>query len=184
MALNLYNKLHEADPVDFSNQRLYLPCIKFRLTNIQRRHDQDEERYFTYDLRAKGLRDLLIITDKELMYSQKTKFFLVRPWDCRLLELLDHSSDTESIDNLSCSPSPSDSHGGFPGDDESLGSESGEQALQLIAHLKQPFRAFLLMHKRAKEYTRIVPEYDIIAQVEETTSIQNMTKWVKRVEVV
>ncbi|KAG1786308.1 uncharacterized protein HD556DRAFT_1445176 [Suillus plorans] len=198
LALDLYNKLYDVDPVDFSNQRLYLPCIEFRVTKIKGRHDQDKKKNFTYDLKAKGLCDLSIITDEELHSSRENstvpKLLLVRPWDCHLLELLDHSSDTESIDNISCFPSPSDnsscpsspsnSHDGLPGEDESLGSKSGEQALQLIAHLKQPFRAFLLMHKRGKEYTRIVSEYDIIARVEETTSIQNMTKWVKRVQVV
>jgi hypothetical protein len=54
----------------------------------------------------------------------------------------------------------------------------------LIARLKQPFRAFLLAQKCGEEYTRIMSDHDIIAQVKETTSIRDMMDCVMTVEVV
>jgi tetratricopeptide (TPR) repeat protein len=188
-ALELYNKLNGTSPPGFSNGRLRLPCIVFHVTKVKRRGDQDQEMYFTYDMEAKGLCDLLITTEKKLFSRAKSqKFLLVRPLDRRLLELHDFSDDTESMDesmdDLSPPSSPSDSHGGFAGEQESLDSELSERALRLIARLKQPFRAFLLAQKYGEEYTRIMSDRDIIAQVKDTTSIRDMMDCVRTVEVV
>ncbi|KAG1786314.1 uncharacterized protein HD556DRAFT_1528393 [Suillus plorans] len=190
VALELYDKLNGTNHPGFSNQRLHLPCIMFRVTQLKRRRHQleDEEIGFTYDLKARGLRDLHITTDKRLVQFSPArptaqKFLLVRPWDRRLLELPDFSDDTESMDDLSPPPSPSDPHGGFFEEHEPLGPE---RALRLIARLKRPFRAFLLAQQYGEQYTRIISEYDIIAEVEETTSesIRDIIDCVKTVEVV
>ncbi|KIK42088.1 hypothetical protein CY34DRAFT_162479 [Suillus luteus UH-Slu-Lm8-n1] len=188
-ALDLYNKLHCTNPPHFSNRRLHLPCIVFHVTKVKRRRDQDQDIYFTYDIEAKGLCDLPITTEKKLIQFSRTKpaaqkFLLVRPWDRRLLELPDFSDDTESVDDSSPPASPVDLPDGFPGEQESIGSESSQPALRLIAHLKHPFRAFLLAQKCGEEYTRIMSDHEIIAQVKETTSIRNMMDCVTTVEVV
>ncbi|KAG1822250.1 hypothetical protein EV424DRAFT_1398690, partial [Suillus variegatus] len=148
VASELYARLNSTNHPGFSNQRLHLPCIMFRVTQLKRRRHQleDEEIGFAYDLKARGLRDLHITTDKRLVQLSQArptaqKFLLVRPWDRRLLELPDFSDDTESMDDLSPPPSPSDSHGGFFEEYEPFGPE---RALRLIARLKRLFRAFLL----------------------------------------
>ncbi|KAG2137112.1 uncharacterized protein EDB93DRAFT_1330714 [Suillus bovinus] len=191
VALDLYDKLSGINPPNFSTRRLHLPCMVFRVTQVKRRRDQDEEILFRHEVKAKGLQDLLIATDTKLpQFSRRRptaqKFLLVRPWDRRLLELPDFSDDTESVDDLSPPPSPSDSHCCLPdpGEHESPGLESRERALRLIAHLKQPFRAFLLGQKCGEEYTRMISEHDIIAQVAETTSIRDIMECVTTVEVV
>ncbi|KAG1895229.1 uncharacterized protein F5891DRAFT_1059739 [Suillus fuscotomentosus] len=190
VALELHDKLNGTNHPGFSNQRLHLPCIVFRVTQIKgRRHQlEDGEIYFTYDVKANGLRDLpTITTSKRLPFLQARpaaqKFLLVRPWDRRLLELPDFSDDAESMDDLSPSPSPSDSHGGFFEEHESL--DSG-RTLRLIARLKRPFRAFLLAQQYGEQYTRIISEHDIIAEIQETTSesIRDIIDCVKTVEVV
>ncbi|KAG1888584.1 hypothetical protein F4604DRAFT_1713686 [Suillus subluteus] len=246
MALELYNKLNGTSPPGFSHGRLHLPCIVFDVTKFKRRGDQDQGMYF-YDVEAKGLCDLLITTGKKLFSRAKSatpKFLLVRLLDRRLLELPDFLDDTESTDDSSRPPSPSDSyggftaeqesidselsekviarlkqpfaelsslaelsdiaddteseesyssaleyplqhsHGGFPGEQESVDSESSKKALRLIAHLKQPFRAFLLVQKYGEEYTRIMSDRDIIAQIKDTTSVRDMMHCVRTVEVV
>ncbi|KAG1901740.1 uncharacterized protein F5891DRAFT_979238 [Suillus fuscotomentosus] len=53
-------------------------------------------------------------------------------------------------------------------------SESHLQALQLIVRLGQPFGAFLLAQQRGGEYKRIASDHDIIAQVEDVASINEM----------
>ncbi|KAG2363752.1 hypothetical protein BDR07DRAFT_1331577 [Suillus spraguei] len=187
VALELYNKLYATNPPSFSNQRLHLPCIAFHVTKVKRRRDQGL--CFTYDVEVKGLCDLVITTEQKLIQFSREKptarrFLLVHPWDCRLLELPDFSDDTDSVDDSSLPPSPSDSHGGFPGEQELLGSESSVRALRLIARLKQPFKAFLLSQKYGEEYRRIASDHEIMAQIKETTSICDMIDCVTTVEVV
>jgi hypothetical protein len=190
VALELYDKLHDTSLPGFSNRRLRLPCIAF-VTKVRRRRDPDQDQgtSFTYEIKADGLHDLGITTEVKLVQSSRTrfvsqKFLLVRPWDRRLLELPDFSDDTDNVDDWTPPPSPSlDSSDGFPGE-QSAGSQSSERALRLIARLKQPFRAFLLAQKCGEEYTRIMSDHDIIAQVKETTSIRDMMDCVMTVEVV
>ncbi|KAG1817524.1 uncharacterized protein BJ212DRAFT_1299078 [Suillus subaureus] len=102
------------------------------------------------------------------------------------LSSLAELSDTESEESYSSAlESPTQhSHDGFPGEQESVDSELSEKALRLIAHLKQPFRAFLLAQKYGEEYTRIMSDRDIIAQVKNTTSVRDMMHCVRTVEVV
>lgn len=185
MALELYNKLNDMSPPNFSNGRLQLPCIAFHVTKVKQR---GQEEYFTYDVEVKELCDFITKKKRPTQsFREKVsvqKFLLVRPWDHRLFELPDFSDVTESVDDSYSPSSLSDSHGGLPEEQESLGSELSEPALRLIAHLKQPFRAFLLAQKRGKEYTRIMSDRDIIAQVKDTTSVRNMMDCITTVEVV
>lgn len=64
VALELYNKLYGTNPPGFSNQRLHLPCIAFHVTKIKRRRDEDQDVYFTYDVKVEGLCDLVVTTGK------------------------------------------------------------------------------------------------------------------------
>ncbi|KAG2363744.1 hypothetical protein BDR07DRAFT_888500 [Suillus spraguei] len=188
-ASELYNKLYGINPPSFSHRRLHLPCIAFHVTKVKRRHDGDQDLYLTYDVKVKGLCDLVITTEKKLTQFSRAKptsqkFLLVRPWDRRLLELPDFSDDTDNVDDSSSPLSPSDSHDGFPGEQEILDSGSSERALQLTTRLKQPFRAFLLSQKYGEEYMRIASSHEIIAQVKEMTSIRDMIDCVTTIEVV
>ncbi|KAG1793123.1 uncharacterized protein HD556DRAFT_1375705 [Suillus plorans] len=91
----------------FANCRLRLPCIAFRVTEVKRR--RGHAAHSTYEVKADGLRDLLITTDETLIQFSRARptrqtFFLVRPWDRRLLELPDFADEAESVGDL---PSPS-----------------------------------------------------------------------------
>jgi len=133
VALELYSKLYNIHAPRFLHRRLQLPCIVFHVTDVRQRRGQDQETYFTYEVKADGLHDLLIATEETLIQSSRTtptlqKFLLVRPWDCRLLELPDFSADAQSVDDWTPPPSPSpDLSCGSPVEQGSLALESSER---------------------------------------------------------
>ncbi|KAG2363718.1 hypothetical protein BDR07DRAFT_1403379, partial [Suillus spraguei] len=101
LALKLYSSLERLRAPRFDHRRLHLPCIVFPVTEIRRRSTEHKESYFTYAVKADGLRDLQISTEDKLSQFTRGKparrpFLLVRPWDRRLFELPDHGDDTES----------------------------------------------------------------------------------------
>ncbi|KAG1847122.1 hypothetical protein C8R48DRAFT_732109 [Suillus tomentosus] len=142
-----------------------------------------------YEVKADGLRDLLITT-KELNIHSRTRpvnqtFLLVRPWDRSLLELPDFANlldDTESEGDYRTPPlSPSDdspSHSPVKQD----GVDLELRALRLLVRLGQPFGAFLLARQRGGEYKRVASDRDIIAQVKDVSSVQDLTD-IKTIEI-
>ncbi|KAG1824436.1 uncharacterized protein BJ212DRAFT_1320125 [Suillus subaureus] len=89
---------------------------------------------------------------------------LVRPWNRYLLELpvfaglSDFGDDTESEDGYWSAP-------GSPIDESRRGSPVEEEL---------PFSALLLAQQRGGEYMRIASDHDIIAQVKDMASVDNM----------
>ncbi|KAG1845241.1 hypothetical protein C8R48DRAFT_734582, partial [Suillus tomentosus] len=169
----------------FANCRLRLPCIAFRVTKVKRR--QGLAAHSTYGVKADGLRDLLITTDETLIQFSRARttqqtFFLVRPWDRRLLGLPDFSEQLafadkgESVRNGSESESGSDdtdeSSSDSPGEEElSVDSDDHSRSLRLMVHLGQAFSALLVAQQRVGEYKRVASDHNIIAQVKDPASI-------------
>lgn len=174
LALKLYNSLDCLSSPRFYNCRLYLPCIAFRLTEVKR------GRGITYRVKADRLRNLLITTRETLTQFSRAKptqqsFFLVRPWDRRLLELPDFSDDPQSTDDWSKAESLSSRSSSISSGEQCLvRSESHSQALRLLVCLGQPFAAFLLARQHAGEYRRIASDHNIIAQVKDVTSVHDV----------
>ncbi|KAG2086387.1 cytochrome P450 [Suillus discolor] len=137
-----------------------------------------------YGVKADGLRDLLITTDETLIQFSCTRptqqtFFLVRPWDHRLLGLPDFSEqltfvdEGESIRDWSESESELDNtdklSSNSPGEEElSVDSDVHSRSLCLMVHLGQAFSALLVMQQRVGEYKRVASDHNIIAQASVT----------------
>ncbi|KAG1780743.1 heterokaryon incompatibility protein-domain-containing protein [Suillus placidus] len=171
LALKLYAVLDDLKAPRFADCRLHLPCIAFRVTAVTRRPIEHKETYFTYEVKADGLRDLQITTeDKLLQFSRgrpaRQSFLLVRPWDRRLLDLPDYADDTESVDDFTLP--------GSPREEGPVDPESSERAMRLIVRLGQPFSAFLLAQQRSGEYKRIASDRDIITQVKDVDYVHGM----------
>jgi hypothetical protein len=146
----------------------------------------DRQTASTYVVKADGLRDLSITTeDKLIPFSGirpiRQAILLVRPWDDSLLELPDHAdlpdlSDSESEEYLSESSPPASPLHELPV--QSLGAnspvDSHSRELRLIAHLGEPFSAFLLAQQRGGEYKRIASNRNITARVQEMTAVRDM----------
>ncbi|KAG1787973.1 uncharacterized protein HD556DRAFT_1448301 [Suillus plorans] len=184
LALKFYNQLEQLRAPRFSNCRLHLPCISFRVTEVRRRRGLAQETPITYGIKAEGLHDLLVTTEEALVQFSRAKpirrtFLLVRPWDRHLLgvpdfaEQSDFADDTESIGDWTEPGSPMDYSEELPGDSP-VEEEPGSPALQLMVRLGQPFDAFLLAQQRIGEYKRIASDYNIVAQVKDIASVDNM----------
>ncbi|KAG0708661.1 hypothetical protein DFH29DRAFT_427152 [Suillus ampliporus] len=187
-ASRLYDRLENMSAPRFANCRLRLPCIAFRVTELRRRRGPAHDTHLTYGVKADGLHDLQITTEETLNQFSRTRparqtFFLVRPWDRRLLEqpkilelpaFADDGSDAESLGYWSEPESPlDDSPGGSPVEQGLGDSESHTRALRLMVRLGQPFSAFLLAQQPGGEYKRIASDHDIVAQVKDVTSVHN-----------
>ncbi|KAG2335250.1 hypothetical protein BDR05DRAFT_650778 [Suillus weaverae] len=170
-ALELYSSLDRLSAPRFANHRLHLPCIAFPVTEVRRRPIEHTEIYFTYEVKADGLRDLQITTEGRLLQFSRGRparqsFLLVRPWDRRLLELPDYADNTESADDFTLP--------GSPREEGPVDPESSERAMRLIVRLGQPFSAFLLAQQRSGEYKRIASDRDIITQVKDVDYVHGM----------
>jgi hypothetical protein len=107
---------------------------------------------------------------------------LVRPWNRYLLEPAEFTEppefgdDTVSEDEYWSAPgsllddSPGSSDGGY----ESVDSESISRAFRLIVRLGQPFSALLLAQQFGGEYKRIASDHNIIAEVKDIASVDDM----------
>ncbi|KAG1792993.1 uncharacterized protein HD556DRAFT_1444087 [Suillus plorans] len=184
LALKFYVELEQLRAPRFANCRLHLPCISYRVTEVRRMHSQTQEALIMYKIKADGLHDLLIITKETLVQFWWAKpiqqtFLLVRPWDRYLLgvpdfaEQLDFADDPKSIEDCTEPGSLMDHSDKLPGG-LPVEEEPGSRALRLMVRLGQPFDAFLLAQQRVGEYKRIASDYNIIAQVKDIVSIDNM----------
>ena len=178
-ACKLYNLLENLSAPRFANCRLHLPCITFTVTEVIRGHAQNQK--VTYEVKVKGLMDLLIITEDKLPARQT--LLLIYPWNRDLLELPSPAPDTQNVEDYSVSRSLDTNERGGTGSRwrasrllnrvRQHDSESHMRALRLIVLLGQPFRGFLLV-QHGGEYRRIATDHDIIAQVQEMASVRKM----------
>ncbi|KAG0698020.1 hypothetical protein DFH29DRAFT_124342 [Suillus ampliporus] len=134
--------------------------------------------------------------------ATRQTFLLIRPWDRYLLEQPDSGDDTQSVEDFSALGSPGehglidakfhswtsrlfdrlrqplgtffDSLGRSSGNRGPADLESHLRALRLIVRLGQPFHAFVLAQQRGGEYKRIATERNIIAQVQDMSSVRSM----------
>jgi len=183
-AVRLYTTLDQLRVPRFVHRRLHLPCIAFTVTEVVRKSTSEEQgSYFSYAVKANGLDDMLITTEDKLIPSSRRKpnrqkLLLVRPWDRDLLESydvadFDNYSDAQSVmtdDSVWLSRSPSE-------DSDNVSAESGSasQALRLLVHLGQPFRA-LLLAQRGREFCRVAADHDITARITDMASAPNVMR--------
>jgi hypothetical protein len=181
LASTLYFRLNSLSTPRFANRRLHLPCIAFPVTVVRRRHSQDGESCLTYEVKADGLQDMLIITEDKLVQfsrarSTRQPYLLIRPWNRYDFELSDLSDEVQSADDDWLEPeSPSNSLlSRSHGEDEPVDLEFHLRALKLIVRLGQRFGALLLAQQRGGVYKRIASDHNIISQVRDVASIHDM----------
>ncbi|KAG1722583.1 hypothetical protein EDD22DRAFT_935209, partial [Suillus occidentalis] len=147
-ASKLYATLENLGVPRFANARLQLPCIAFPLTEIRQSTGGDGDEYFTYEVKADRLQDLLVTTkDKLVQFS---------PAKRTRQTLADFTDESQSVDDW-----PDE-----PGDDELVA-----RGLRLLVRLSRPFGALLLAQQRGGEYRRIASDKEIIAQVSDIASV-------------
>ncbi|KIK45788.1 hypothetical protein CY34DRAFT_496839 [Suillus luteus UH-Slu-Lm8-n1] len=180
LASTLYSRLGNLTAPRFGNCRLHLPCIAFPVTEVRRRRSQERMSYFTFEIKADGLQDMLITTEDKLVPFSQAKstrqpYLLVRPWNRYDLELPALAGDAQIVDDLSEPESSSDEYfSGSSEDNEPVDSEPHSRALSLIVRLGQPFGALLLAQQRGGEYKRVASDHNITAQVKDLTAVHDM----------
>ncbi|KAG2356034.1 hypothetical protein BDR07DRAFT_1424360 [Suillus spraguei] len=182
----LRRELGSLSAARFAHRRLHLPCIAFLVTEVRKSPSQNEEAIFTYQVKAEGLRDLLITTEDMLVQFSPERpvpqtFYFVRPWNRDFLELPDfaemhsHAGSPLSLDALQSiedcrTPPESPLHEILPVP-RTVDLQSNSQALRLITCLERPFSALLLAQQRGGEYKRIASDHVIAAQVKDIVSV-------------
>jgi hypothetical protein len=138
LASEFYALLDQLSAPRFANCRLHLPCITFPVTAMKWRRDQGQKTFFTYEVKAEGLHDLLITTEDKPNHFLRAKLtrqtlLLVRPWTRCSLELPDFEDDMQSETNLS--EVGSSLYSISPG--------SRSRALRFVPRIGQSFGSFL-----------------------------------------
>ena len=145
-AIKFYHKLSRLDPLVFANHRLHLPCITFSITVTK---CDPVTRGQTCNRGTVYLAKASTLGEVEFttteMLSSQDRLMLVYPW---IRDLLTQAYLPE-------------------GDPDT-------QALRLIVHLEQPFRALLLAkHRVHNEYQRIATDNEIIVPRYKLTSLKH-----------
>jgi hypothetical protein len=185
LASRVYQRFESFRTPQFIASRLHLPCIVFVVTEVRQRGGEDKQSSSTFEVKADGLRDLLITTDDRRVQPPRAglnrrSLLLVRPWDHSLLHDFEELPNTEGEEDwfppvTPLHDSPAGSH--YPVD-----SESSFGGLRLIARLGEPFSAFLLAQQRG-EYRRIASDHNIIAQVKDINVVHDKMD-VRTIEIV
>ncbi|KAI6041682.1 hypothetical protein EDC04DRAFT_1229841, partial [Pisolithus marmoratus] len=169
VVLGIYNQINFLPPARFSTRRLHLPCIAFsvRKLGIQEIHRGNEK---LYRARVSGLGKVEFTTADELPLDKPQKFVFVHPWIRHIRgpsdEVVwggDSESDTDFDSDSECDtgsdevapPLPSPVVPAPQVDDYT-------RALQMIARLRQPFNALLLVQQPYGEYKRVAAGNEIV----------------------
>ncbi|KAG1846271.1 hypothetical protein F4604DRAFT_1688415 [Suillus subluteus] len=187
LALKFHDQLEHLRAPRFANCKLHLPCISFRVTEVGWKHDLAKETPITYEIKADRLHDLLITTEETLVQFSQAKpirwtFLLVRPWDRYLLGVPDFAEQPDFTNNMESVKDWTEPKSLMDDSDKLLGGspveeEPGSRALKLVVRLRQPFNAFLLAQQHVREYKRTASDHNIIAQVKDIASIDDMDIW-------
>ncbi|KAG2368632.1 WD40-repeat-containing domain protein [Suillus spraguei] len=155
LALKLYDRLEQLMAPRFANCRLHLPCISFRVTEVRRKS-------------ADGLHDLFINTAETLVQFSRAKpiqqeFLLVRPWDRYLLGVPDFAEQPDFTDDT-----------GSIGDWSEAGSLGDDSQLHDLNRFPGGSPVQEKPVSRALRLMRIASDHNIVAQVKDITSVDNM----------
>ncbi|KAI6017080.1 hypothetical protein EDC04DRAFT_486331 [Pisolithus marmoratus] len=168
-AIGIYNQIHSLPPARFATRRLYLPCIIFsvRKLGIQELREGNEK---LYRARVSGLGNVGFTTTDDLPLNGPQKLIFAHPWIRHIqgpssgtawggdLEFDTDSDSDVYVDAGSdevAPPSPLDTVPA-PHVDEYT------RALQMIAHLRQPFNALLFEQQPNGEYKRVAAENEVV----------------------
>ncbi|KAI6041619.1 hypothetical protein EDC04DRAFT_1223886 [Pisolithus marmoratus] len=170
-ALSVYNQISSLPPARFATRRLHLPCIVFSVRKLvmQDLHRGNEK---LYRARVSGLGRVEFTTADDLPLHTLQKLVFVHPWIRHIRGPSDEITWGGNLDSDTDSDSDSDSGGDAGWDEVAPPSplcadpaslvDDYTRALQMIARLRQPFNALLLMQQPNGEYKRIAAEHEIV----------------------
>ncbi|KAI6040391.1 hypothetical protein EDC04DRAFT_2894125 [Pisolithus marmoratus] len=167
VALGIHQQINFLPAARFATRRLHLPCIVFRVKELNVLTHNGHEKI--YQAKASGLGIVEFCTADDLPLDQQQQIVFAHPWVRHILG--PHNGDAWDDDSESDNDSESGS-GPNSGSDRAAPlyavptSPVGgyDRALQIIARLGQPFNALLLVQQPNGEYRRVAADHEIVVQ--------------------
>ncbi|KAI5984705.1 hypothetical protein EDC04DRAFT_3003763 [Pisolithus marmoratus] len=164
VALGIYNQINLLPPTRFAARRLYLPCIVFSVSklNIQGPSGSNEK---LYRARVSGVGYVEFTTADDLPVHRAQRFVFVHPWIGHIRGPNDEVAWGSRSESDTDSDPESDYDGGSddtPPSPSDAGVDEYTQALRMVARLRQPFSALLLLQQPHGAYKRVAAENEII----------------------
>ena len=169
-AVVIYDRVTRLQPVRFTHFRLLLPCIVFGVRSLRKEQEN------VYRAKTAGLGDVGFTTADSLPLEEPRRLVFV---DLRIHGVLEprgaatsedrSESDVESISDLSRGNNAAGTDGELvhaPIIEEvpSAPLDIYTRALQVIAHLGQPFSALLLLQQSDGTYRRVAADHEIVVR--------------------
>ena len=170
-ALMIYVRVTRVQPVRFTHFRLLLPCIVFGVRSLTKEQEN------VYRAKTTGLGDVEFTTADSLPLEEPRRLVFV---DLRIHGVLEpreaatwedrSESDAESISDLSMGNNGAGTDGELVHAPiiEEVPSvpqlDTYTRALQVIAHLGQPFSALLLLQQSDGTYRRVAADHEIVVR--------------------
>ena len=163
-ALVIYGRFTRLQPVRFAHFRLHLPCIIFGVTRLRKEPEN------VFHAETAGLGDVEFTTADVLPLKKPRRLAFV---DTRIHDLRKLYDVVTLEDRLESDAEPnSDSghmnaelvHAPIIEEVPVIPSDTYTRALQLIAHLEQPFSAMLLLQMSDGAYRRVAADHEIVVR--------------------
>ncbi|KAI6045482.1 hypothetical protein EDC04DRAFT_3137168 [Pisolithus marmoratus] len=169
VALGIYNQISSLPPVRFAARRLHLPCIVFSVKklNMQGPCGSNEK---LYRARVSGIGYVEFRTADDLLVHRPRRLVFAHPWIRHIRDSSsgvawggDFESDTDSDSDVFFDAESDEAEPSSPSRVAAAPQvDDYPRALRMIARLKQPFNALLLVQQPNGEYKRVAAENEIV----------------------
>lgn len=172
VALSIYKQINSLPPARSATRRLHLPCIVFpakRLSTIQEIRNNGEK---VYRARVMGLGTVEFETADDLPLQNPQKMLFAHPWIASIRDASDGyvwGGDFESVIDFGL-----DLERGAGPDElvplsplQAMPAPQVDKytlALRMLARLRQPFSAMLLVQQPDRHYKRVATENEIVVR--------------------
>ncbi|KAI6040393.1 hypothetical protein EDC04DRAFT_1508155 [Pisolithus marmoratus] len=193
VVLGIYHQINFLPPARFATRRLHLPCIVFfvKRLSIQEHRSGNEK---LYRAKVSGVGNVEFTTTDDLPLHEPRKFVFAHPWIAHIRGPSDgiawrgYPGFDPDADSVSDPDSDSDSDSDETSPLAQLHAvpvpqvDDYTRALQMIARLRQPFNALLLVEQPNRHYRRVAAEKEIVIS-ELGTKITSRNIWVTVLEI-
>ncbi|KAG9310789.1 hypothetical protein JVU11DRAFT_8639 [Chiua virens] len=187
-----YRGLEVLPQAHCANQRLYLPCIVFRVTMLERIKRADDDVRRVYRASTSALEDTEIHTEERLSLKVQAQgaeeFVLVCPWIYELSDAFPddhgrrHPASGESLSDSDSEPESEEekrtsvmrTHPRLSPSGSAPTDETPLRASRLVVRFRQPLGAFLLLSQGRRQFKRIATDHEIMIRVREGISLADM----------
>lgn len=176
-AMDIYYRVIHLPRARFTNRRLQLPCIVFRVKSLDVESEDLDNHENRYRIKVSGLGEVDFTTADSLPLAEPRRLVAVHPWISEIQGPHSHDAVSGDVSDSEIEEEPEaevgrdvrmhDRLGSAPTLDGSPSNQLDKHtlALQMIARLQQPFSALLLLRQPGGEYKRVAAEHEIVVRI-------------------